>query len=142
MERSSATMTPPFCRPTSCSPARFSASGAASSWAFVHSIPTEASCKCEYVPRKALIRLDARLLDYLRPLRDFGLDERSELLGRIANQIIIMLSESCAHVGLCQCLDGFEMEPANDRRWGPCWRKQSVPLRNFEARIARLGDGR
>ena len=34
---------------------------------------------------QTLIRLDTRLFDQLRPLRDLGLDDRSELIGRVAD---------------------------------------------------------
>jgi hypothetical protein len=36
---------------------------------------------------QALIYLDTRVLDYLRPLRDLGLDDRSELIGRVADSV-------------------------------------------------------
>ncbi len=63
-------------------------------------------------------------------------------MGRVADYFETQIGEFGAQVGERERLDCFEMYLADDRRRRPCRREQSVPIRNFEARIAGLGDGR
>src|SRR5882672_8602114 len=71
----------------------------------------------------ALIRLDARLLDHLGPLRDLGLDDRAELIRKVANCFPAKIGEFGAQVRERERLYGFVMEPAHDRCRGLCRRE-------------------
>ena len=64
----------------------------------VHTVSTEASCKRDQAPKTVLIRLDARLLDHLRPLRNLRLDDRRELIGRVADSFQTQIGEFGAQV--------------------------------------------
>ena len=47
----------------------------------------------------SLLRLDARVLDHLRPPRDIGFDGRRELIGRVADRLKTQIGEFGAQVG-------------------------------------------
>ena len=73
----------------------------------------------DHAPKNVLFRLDARLLDYFRPLRKVGLDHCGELSGRVANHFETQRDNFGANVGQRERVDGFEMEPANNLRRRP-----------------------
>src|SRR5262245_28419514 len=60
-------------------------------------------------------RLDARGLDHFRPLRDFRLDERGELGGRIADHVDAELVEFLLHVRQRERLEGVLMQAVDER---------------------------
>src|SRR5450755_1577927 len=96
----------------------------------------------EYPLWRALIRLDARLLDDLRPHRNLRLDGRSELIRGVGDDFHAKVGKFSAQLRVLERLDSLEMEPADDCRGSARRREESIPQCHFETRIAGLGDGR
>src|SRR5258708_7882488 len=78
----------------------------------------------------------------LRPLREFGLDESAERLGRAADALETEAGNTLLDIGKLQGLRDLIAQLADDRRRGSRWRHDAVPCRDVETGDAGFGNAR
>src|SRR5712691_10189118 len=89
----------------------------------------------------ASIDAGAAFLRDPRPLRDVGLDELAELLGRVPDRLEAESRDALAHFPKPECLDDLAVQLRDDGLGRPRRREQPVPAEDVETREARFGDG-
>src|SRR2546426_11775448 len=76
-----------------------------------------------------------------RPLRDVGLDELAELLGRVPDRLEAESRDALAHFPKPECLDDLVVQLRDDGLGRPHGSEEPVPAEHLEPREARFGDG-